>query len=419
MPFCLECGVKSTGSKFCGACGAKAPEAVNQSQIQPQAQQPAATRPPAAPAARAAPDIAASGLNCYGCNKPVVGTRSTACGKIWHVECLKCTHCPIMFTGPNKKPFYPFPTEGPDHLPYCEQHYLELANGACKTCGEAIADLTVCKVLDNSYHWKCYQCCVGPHEFKDGELTHLFEDNIYCSEHLAHQFLEKCDVCKEPIHDAYVEVHGKKLHHGCWTCRCGGKLKEGELPRLWKGEYLCPRCWQTEKDAEDARLHANRFKVGDRVHVEQPDGELWPGTISKVLGDGMYEVEYDNGEDGTMGGAGIPAKLISMIPEDHPDFDKSNGRWGKKGLAKFDGYANEDDELNAYIGEPFYPYLRLKPAAPEHRPEHINGGPIKAKFREQHLDNVVFERMFKMPKKDFKKLKQWRRDQLKLNFGLF
>lgn len=412
MPkFCGSCGAKNDTEKFCTSCGTKldAGGAAAASKASSGGGGEGKEVAGARAAVQGGPQVADLARTCDHCGQIPTGSRMTACNKVYCVPHFKCTNCSIPFAGPNKQPFYEW-----EKRPYCKTHYLELANGACGICGQLISDPTVQKVLDKTYHWKCFVCCVGPHEFKDGDSNHYLENKVYCALHYEDQFRVKCSVCTKPIReDAYMSIGDKKMHYGCWQCRCGAKLKPGQMPRLWKGVWLCPKCYGEEEEKAAAAARAGAYKVGDRVFVKQDNGELWPGTITAVLGNGLYEVEYDNGELGHK----IPEHLLSHIPKDSPDYEKGNGRWGKKGSAEFDGYVNEDDELAHYIGEPYYPYERLKPST--NCPPHINGGPLKAKFREQHLDDDVFRRIFGMDKQEFRKLQEWRRHRLKRNAGLF
>lgn len=420
MVSCTQCGTPVT-TKFCQSCGAKVAA-------------PAATTI-AAPAANRSPSPsprlnASAGSNnsggggrggggggaskpsgngvCGHCNQDVGKEYMSANGKVWHYGHFTCANCTVEF-GNDKAPFYPH-TDG---KAYCETHYRMIINGACNGCGKLIEEKTIACVLDLRYHWKCYMCATGPHEFKDGDKAHEYDGAVYCFPHLKELMKVTCSACSKPITGDYIAAGSEKFHNQCWKCRCGAKLKDGEKPTLHNGVWLCPACLKTELAKAAAAADRAQFKVGDRVHVKQSNGELWPGTITAVNGDGTYTVAYDNGDTGNS----VKRPQLLKIEKNDPDFDKGNGRWGKNGNPEFDGYVTEWDEFMHYIALPFYPYEKLVPSVA--CPPHINGGPIKAKFRVFHLDDEVFLKMFKMNKMQFMKLQQWRQDALKKNMKLF
>lgn len=89
---------------------------------------------------------------CHSCGEvfPSEGvTILDAMGKVWHVECFRCSVCQT----PLPENYY-----AAEDQPYCMDHFYETTAHKCQACGDYITGPTMTVGMSRMYHPECFVC---------------------------------------------------------------------------------------------------------------------------------------------------------------------------------------------------------------------------------------------------------------------
>jgi paxillin len=86
---------------------------------------------------------------CPACGEYVTDAATSALGKTWHPEHLKCKECGELLSS--------VAFEGHDGCVYCEKHYSSRFAAACGGCGKLIVGGYL-EALDQKWHEECFVC---------------------------------------------------------------------------------------------------------------------------------------------------------------------------------------------------------------------------------------------------------------------
>jgi len=172
-------------------------------------------------------------VKCGFCDEVIKGQYISALNKSWHPDHFVCTECAAPFEG---NQFHKH-----DDKPYCEKHYNQLFSENCVKCGRPIEG-EIFEALERKYHLACFTCCVGDHKIGEGINFHWHDDNVYCQEHFAELFLQKCAGCGSVIKGQYIKVLDAHYHPGCWKCAtCQTAINSDNCAQA-NGKFYCQNC---------------------------------------------------------------------------------------------------------------------------------------------------------------------------------
>jgi len=171
---------------------------------------------------------------CEHCRKPVPeGSNSVRVqGKIFHSDCLTCTHCGTFLAQTGSV----FQKDG---LVYCRNDYLNFFSKRCTACGEHLLNACI-SVNDEFYHPECLRCSICN---KSMDKYICIEGHLRCEEHtdfLTEKFA--CCVCNELIDENVVRCAGKKAHEECFVCSICGEPAQKATCTLRDDRFCCPNC---------------------------------------------------------------------------------------------------------------------------------------------------------------------------------
>ncbi|CAG5112646.1 Oidioi.mRNA.OKI2018_I69.chr2.g6837.t1.cds [Oikopleura dioica] len=109
---------------------------------------------------------------CFQCKQIIDGKFFTAMGQHWHPECFKCSiqGCSMRLD------LHGYIEE--NGSPYCRKCYEDEMAYSCSKCGlKIIGDIM--HALNQTWHLKCFCCCVCGVPFNDG-VFHFVGERPYC-----------------------------------------------------------------------------------------------------------------------------------------------------------------------------------------------------------------------------------------------
>jgi LIM domain len=86
---------------------------------------------------------------CPGCGEYVTDAATSALGKTWHPEHLKCKECDELLSN--------MAFEGDDGGVYCEKHYSARFAATCGGCGKLVVGGYL-EAMDQKWHESCFVC---------------------------------------------------------------------------------------------------------------------------------------------------------------------------------------------------------------------------------------------------------------------
>jgi len=169
---------------------------------------------------------------CGYCQEIIKGQYITALDQSWHPDHFLCIEC--------GKPFEGSQFRRHDNKPYCEKCYKKLFASTCAKCDKAIMG-QVFEAIDKKFHVDCFVCEKGDHPIAEGNF-HFHNKKVYCPEHFAELFLQKCAACEKVISGQYIKVLGKHYHPECWVCSMCGKRITPQNCAQYKNNFYCKGC---------------------------------------------------------------------------------------------------------------------------------------------------------------------------------
>eukprot|EP00033_Pygsuia_biforma_P003432 GCRY01003761.1.p1 GENE.GCRY01003761.1~~GCRY01003761.1.p1 ORF type:complete len:409 (-),score=112.73 GCRY01003761.1:288-1514(-) len=169
---------------------------------------------------------------CALCGDLVTEHCVNAMGKMWHLECFRCTECGKVF------PDGAFMEK--DGEPFCNACFNLQFAPKCATCGEAITDECV-SALGKSFHPEHFYCmdCKAPF---DGAPFYDYDGQPYCEKHFHLKSGSLCANCEKPISGKCVSTLGKRFHPECFVCTFCVKPLGSNSFKSQKGQPYCLKC---------------------------------------------------------------------------------------------------------------------------------------------------------------------------------
>lgn len=161
---------------------------------------------------------------CHGCTLPIAkGEKLEALGHDYHPACFICVTCGI---GLANQPYF-----SKDDQVYCKPDYktkfpsevapVDLQLYICAGCKDWIKSAGGYTENEaGKFHPVCWET------FKEKEQSRQ---------------LKSCCVCNHQI-DTWVEVNGKFMHPGCWTCVNCKAVVTADTVVSKKGKFYCTPC---------------------------------------------------------------------------------------------------------------------------------------------------------------------------------
>jgi len=265
MPFCGECGAKTTSLKFCGECGAKiSSTATSVSRPTAGTSSPAKTSLPGDVRCKFTVTRSTKDLTCMECSKQFTGKHLKINGKTYHPNCLECFKCSqdIINRCSDDKVFILR-----DGKPWCFQ-CIEWARKNKEQSKVVKPTFNQKKVSFKNKDKPCSKCKkkIGPYDMRDAvELKNGLlhkkcalcttcgnkldavlgftetPDGLYHS-NCAPKLENICAECGKNVVGAFVKKKNKKWHRNCFICaECKTSLKGvGSMEK--DGKTLCRSC---------------------------------------------------------------------------------------------------------------------------------------------------------------------------------
>lgn len=115
----------------------------------------------------------------------------------------------------------------------------------CFACKEAISSEQFVLVGENNYHLEHFVCQECKNSLA-GQLYYEHNENIYCEADYHNLFSPKCEKCKLPIKDKYLNVMGKNFHQDCFVCfKCSSSFENGQYFKQ-DDNPVCIKCYSSQ-----------------------------------------------------------------------------------------------------------------------------------------------------------------------------
>ncbi|XP_013415182.1 LIM homeobox transcription factor 1-alpha isoform X1 [Lingula anatina] len=149
----------------------------------------------------------------------------------------------------------------------------------CTGCQRAIEDRFFLKVMANTWHEQCLQCCVCRLPLTQ---SCFFKDmKLYCKMDYDKLYGTKCNRCRQPIppNGLVMRALDHVYHMQCFICVvCGHQLQKGEQFVMKDGQLLCRLDFEKEfamlplspKSEEDSSLEDNESDSGTTKGPKRP-----------------------------------------------------------------------------------------------------------------------------------------------------
>lgn len=340
---------------------------------------------------------------CSKCHNATTAQYVEIAGKILHPECFKCGVCATALGGKR----YVSHADGS----FCEPCYHKKYSPHCGHCDERLEGPRL-EAMGKFWHEGHFVCSFDGMPFP-GDQFHIFNDHPYCKQHLDIVQADTCGACNKPIvGKKQYEALGSKFHVECFKCKHNGhQIKDGDMYLEYEGQLFCQTHLQ-EKLSEKCDhckkpLLSAYLKIGDRkLHNECffcCDCRVVITADTCEMRNHLNQITFHCKNCTKQRKAG------KVLLED--------GKWVERRLAKKKLGAEWDPWSEEYEGpqpgvELCYTYEALldKDNLPPHV-RHYN--------RERFLSDEHFKGIFRISKKEFQKLPQWRRLEMKKIVNLF
>jgi len=137
----------------------------------------------------------------------------------------------------------------------------------CKKCNKKIVDEEYIRVNLYYFHINHFICSGCDADLNDKEILES-KGNIFCKPCWISKTMDKCESCKEPIREDYIEAAGKKYHtdhFSCSICKC---LLEDSFNKH-KGAPCCRDCFAQTLEGDcivcGKKIEGKRISIEDRL----------------------------------------------------------------------------------------------------------------------------------------------------------
>ncbi|ESN97909.1 hypothetical protein HELRODRAFT_177566 [Helobdella robusta] len=130
------------------------------------------------------------------------------------------------------------------------EFYLKKIEGkiSCEACNKKCKGQALKLPTNKYFHLNCFTCKECRKDLST-EAYFMRENSYYCRFDYMRLFLAKCAQCNEYIEDDMIKVLNKSYHARCFKCsQCKKNIEAGEKMIIKKGEKVCQKC-----EAEESR----------------------------------------------------------------------------------------------------------------------------------------------------------------------
>ncbi|KAF7635734.1 hypothetical protein Mgra_00004826, partial [Meloidogyne graminicola] len=174
--------------------------------------------------------------DCPKCNEAVIGPVIIALGRMWHPDHFCCVQCGDPLGHRNF-----FERQG---KAYCENDFHDLFSPRCYYCNGSIKQRCV-TALGRNYHIDHFICADCGCPIKD-EGFHERSNSAYCNKCFYRQYAPKCQGCKQPIINKFINALNTQWHPECFCCQqCNKSFNYFALPFIYFNRFLCEQCFHT------------------------------------------------------------------------------------------------------------------------------------------------------------------------------
>ena len=207
------------------------------------------------------------GPPCAGCNDPVARADGLlAADKHWHRNCLRCadSSCGMLL---GERYFVH------EQLPYCREHYLDLAGERCGACG-LVVDGGL-KALGRAWHDECFRCAETNEPLGVGRA--FLHEGRPIGPDARLVTAARCHACSEPAVVGRIFAHGCVYHSDCFRCvHCRVLIGERKFV-VFDGEPYLEGCYQklfgaSAGEAMRTQIHGTHHRFAVQVPLQMQLG---------------------------------------------------------------------------------------------------------------------------------------------------
>lgn len=154
--------------------------------------------------------------DCPQCGEAVIGPVVIALGRMWHPEHFCCAQCGDPIGHRNF-----FERQG---KAYCENDFHDMFSPRCHYCNGSIKERCV-TALGKTFHVDHFVCAECGRPFVDGGF-HERSNSAYCRDCFYRQHAPKCQGCKQPITNKFINALNTQWHPECFCCQADNYFAE-------------------------------------------------------------------------------------------------------------------------------------------------------------------------------------------------
>ncbi|KAL7072963.1 hypothetical protein ACQ4LE_007743 [Meloidogyne hapla] len=175
--------------------------------------------------------------DCPQCGEAVIGPVVIALGRMWHPEHFCCAQCGDPIGHRNF-----FERQG---KAYCENDFHDMFSPRCHYCNGSIKERCV-TALGKTFHVDHFVCAECGRPFVDGGF-HERSNSAYCRDCFYRQHAPKCQGCKQPITNKFINALNTQWHPECFCCQECSRSFIFAAPFVFFDRLLCEQCLHTNQ----------------------------------------------------------------------------------------------------------------------------------------------------------------------------
>ena len=309
-------------------------------------------------------------------------------------------------------PFSSNPYFENDSSYFCEKDYHELFSPKCEKCKLPIKDKYL-NIDNKKYHNTCFVCAECNSEFENGNFFN-YNGAPICKKCYAYKAAKICAKCNEPILSKVYLALDKHWHVDCFTCgKCGKQFNQESFLNI-EGQPYHQSCHQILCVFCSSSISGEYYQLEKDQALHKDCLESYKNKKKNPSSPPKPESQPQP----QIQPQSQPQPPAQPQPHVLPSIQKLKSEKRSSVLVNalgLDLYIDEESKLNEDMKKmqvsQFYSYERLTQLP---FPEGVDQDK-----REIYLNDEDFQKVFGLGKEEFGKMSKWKKNELKKKAKLF